>query len=118
MSTTDKQINEKQGQKTLKEKEQRLEKFREDFKERFINPQIAGTVNGFQGSNEEFGGLWVSGESGNEIKEDIHAFDYYAESNGDYDCGIHEDARKWLEEHDAYAAFNDAGTVMIYLNDD
>ena len=95
-------------------KQERLEKFKSEFKERFIDPQIAGTIDKFHSRYESYSGLWVSGESGNFVSPYVPAF-LYGEMSSAYSHGVHEDARKWLEEHDAESEWYDGGTVMVYL---
>ena len=105
-----------QEKQSLAEKKARFEKFKSAFEKRFINPNIAGTVDEFRNKLEKYGGLWVSADKGNNIREDTPAFLYYS-VHPDYDCSVHVEARRWFEENSAWVEFHDAGTVMVYLSD-
>ena len=93
-------------------KKQRLENIEKEFKKFFIEPDVCGSVDEFNGWEETYSGLWLNGESGNFISEDVPAFDYW-----NYAGGVHEKAMEWADNHNVYFEWHDAGTMMLYFND-
>ena len=108
------------AEKNTKKNKQKLEALEKALRTKLHNPEIYGTADEFEGFDETYSGLWLSGEQGNEIEEDISAFNYWADSLAPsmYQGGIHNEIHRWLEEHGAWAEWHDAGTVMIYLDEE
>ena len=72
----------------------------------------------FVETSEEFGttpgGIWLSGESGDDMPDGMPIFDYYAEGQGPYDLGVHEDFTAFIEPYGFFAEWNDPGTIMLW----
>lgn len=71
------------------------------------------TTEEFDGSE---GGIWSSGENGEEAKDGFRLFDYYAEDYNEvrYQIGVHNEIRKVLEKNGWFAEWYDPGTIMFY----
>lgn len=75
--------------------------------------------NMFLRTTEEFdgekGGIWTSAEDGIRIGKHL-MFNYYSQDNKEatYIMGVHKSLVSFLKQHDWYASFHDAGTVMFY----
>jgi hypothetical protein len=69
----------------------------------------------FDGSKN---GIWCGAEPGPMMSDKRPAFNYYAEDMEEktYVMGVHKEMIALLDEHDFFAEFYDAGTVMIYPN--
>ncbi len=72
----------------------------------------------FMRTTEEFngskGGIWSSGENGDEAKDGLHLFSYYTENYTKYEFGVHNEFMKLLRKHGWWAEWNDAGTIMFW----
>jgi hypothetical protein len=71
----------------------------------------------FVRTSEEFdgndGGIWVSGENGDQYKGK-RIYDYYSEDPKNYELGVLKDWEKELNKRGWYSEWYDAGTVMIW----
>ena len=59
------------------------------------------------------GGIWVSGENGDQYKGK-RIYDYYSEDPKNYELGVLKDWEKELNKRGWYSEWYDAGTVMIW----
>ena len=59
------------------------------------------------------GGIWVSGENGDQYKGKL-IYDYYSEDPKNYELGVLKDWEKELNKRGWYSEWYDAGTVMIW----
>ncbi len=89
--------------------EERLDRLRDDLEKFLEKPNIAGTIDEFYGYEEEYSGLWMSGEGGN-LRDGVPVWDYYSLYDGS------EEINKLLARHHAHFEWHDAGTVMVYLD--
>jgi len=71
----------------------------------------------FLKTTEEFGlnggGIWSSGENGDEASDGFELFDYYAESNR-YEFGVHTEMVEFLKINGWFAEWYDGGTIMFW----
>ena len=67
------------------------------------------TTEDFSGSE---GGIWVSGENGDEYKG-LTIYSYYAQGS-DYSLGVLNEWEQKLNDWGWYSEWYDAGTIMIY----
>ena len=72
------------------------------------------TTEEFDGTN---GGIWSSGENGDEAADEFRLFDYYNEDYKEvrYVFGVHKEFRDLLEANGWFAEWHDAGTVMFFV---
>ena len=84
-----------------------------DIKKQFPDIRIHGTTEDFD--NHE-GGIWVSGEEGEDENTGLSLFDYYAEDTRElfYVMHVYKPVYDFLTACGWYAEFHDPGTGMIY----
>lgn len=76
----------------------------------------------FLKTTEEFdggkGGIWSSGENGDEAKDGFALFNYYTQDYKEvrYQFGVHKEIRELLEANGWYAEWYDAGTIMFWIS--
>ena len=72
----------------------------------------------FAETTEEFGttpgGIWLSGESGDEMPDGLPIFDYYAGEQGPFEFGVHKDFSAFIEPYGFFAEWRDPGTIMLW----
>jgi hypothetical protein len=72
----------------------------------------------FMRTSEEFngdpGGIWISAENGDTNKDGLLLIDYYTRNPEHYLFGVHKDLTNLLNQHDYFAEFEDAGTLMAW----
>lgn len=94
----------------------RFRQFKWDFLNFFDRSHIRGTADQFYGTPETYRGIWISTESENHVPgQDVLAF-----NPEQFNLGadmVHPVARKWLDEHRAWASMHDGKTVLLYLNE-
>ena len=70
----------------------------------------------FMRTSEEFNGdpdgIWISAENGDTNKDGLLLIDYYTRNPEHYLFGVHKDLTNLLDQHDYFAEFEDAGTLM------
>jgi len=76
------------------------------------NLEFVSTSEDFDGSQ---GGIWVSGENGDQYKGK-RIYDYYSEDYKNREFGVLNTWEKELNKMGWYSEWYDAGTVMIWPN--
>ena len=87
------------------DRDELLNKIESEFK---IN---ARTTEEFGGSP---GGIWLSGESGEEASDGLRLFDYYSDDRGPYTFGVHKEIEEFIDPFGFYAEWYDPGTIMLW----
>ena len=72
----------------------------------------------FMRTSEEFNGttdgIWISAEHGDTTKDGLLLIDYHTRNADLYIFGVHKDLNALLNQHDYFAEFEDAGTLMAW----
>jgi hypothetical protein len=76
----------------------------------FWGLEFVSTTEDFNGQT---GGIWLSGESGEEFKGK-RIFDYWNEDHKNYTFGILNRIDQWAEENGWWFEHYDAGTIMLW----
>ena len=64
--------------------------------------------------NGHKGGVWLSAENGEESKEGWPLFNYWSENYTNYEFGVHNEFREFVEAMGWFCEWHDAGTLMLW----
>jgi hypothetical protein len=88
------------------DRQEMMDKLEEKYPNLFMR-----TTEEFNGSK---GGIWSSGENGDQAKDGRPLFNYYTENYNLYTSGVHKEIYDLLEENGWWAEWNDPGTIMFW----
>jgi hypothetical protein len=82
-----------------------ISRLRKSYPDLFIS-----TTDEFNGGQ---GGIWLCGEGGDEDRNGMPIFDYWASGNS-YVIGVIDHLNRWANRNGWYFEWNDPGTIMMW----